>query len=353
MRNVFRSRPGHEAALYAEAQALIDDGLPLEEVLDLFLKDEAWLRPLLETTESIEAAIEAEQPSYYFHASLKSRFLEAANERRYRPAPRRESVVAAKARTVIASATVLAGTATAGLATFGFVTSDNAVPGDWNYSFKLAQERMEYALATGDQKADVQLHQAQARVYEIQKLTERGNVSEDQIRKLENEAAQLRLQLERQGAQGLTEVQKQQLKNFQDLSTVVLNQAQEKNDRVKPAAQSALNAVTEAVAAGSGGSTVAIPEPTREAASPTVAPVSSATPAVGVGADPTHATGAIPEPTSSAGTPGTPPPSATTVAPTATSTPTPTETPTPPPTETPSPTPSPSATAAPSETRTP
>lgn len=105
MRNVFRSRPGHEAALFAEAQTLIEDGLPLEEVLDIFSADAAWLRPLLECTESIEASLDAEPPSYYFHASLKSRFLEAANERRYRPVVRRESALASKARTVVASAT--------------------------------------------------------------------------------------------------------------------------------------------------------------------------------------------------------------------------------------------------------
>ncbi len=345
MRNVFRSRPGHEAALFAEAQTLIEDGLPLEEVLDIFSADAAWLRPLLECTESIEASLDAEPPSYYFHASLKSRFLEAANERRYRPVVRRESALASKARTVVASATVLASTATAGAVTFGFVTSDNAVPGDWNYSFKLAQERMEYALATGDKKADVQLHQAQARVYEIQKLTERGAVSEDQIRKLENEAAQLRVQLEKQGP-NLSEVQLTQLKNFQDLSTVVLNQAQEKNDRVKPAAQSALNAVTEAVAAGSGGTTVAIPDPTRE--SPAASPAAVNSPTGGVDTGATGSTGSIPEP--SATTSGTETPPTSTATPSPAATVVPTETPTPTPTETM--TPAPSATASPSTSTT-
>lgn len=327
MRNLFRPRPGHEAAVFAEAQSMLDDGVAFDEVLRIFSNDAPWLKPLLETTDGLDAALEAEPASYYFHASLKSRFLEAANERRYRPAARRQSAVASKTRTLAASATVLASTAAAGVVTLGFVTADGAVPGDWNYSFKLAHERVEYALATGDDKTNLQIHQAQARVYEIQVLTSRGNVSEDQIRKLQDEAAQLRAQYEKQGPT-LDEVQRTQLRALQDLSTVVLNQAQEKNDRVKPAASAALNAVTEAVAAGAG-TTVSIPEPTatREAAPASTTPVTGTT-------DPTGTTGSIPEVTNT-------PPPVTTPPPTAVATPVP---PTPTPTEPP---PTPTATATP------
>lgn len=337
---------------------MLDDGVASDEVLRIFADDASWLKPLLETTDGLDAALEAEPASYYFHASLKSRFLEAANERRYRPAAKRQSAVASKTRTFAASATVLASTAAAGVVTFGFVTADNAVPGDWNYSFKLAHERVEYALATGDDKTNLQIHQAQARVYEIQVLTSRGSVSEDQIRKLQDEAAQLRAQYERQGPT-LDEVQRTQLRALQDLSTVVLNQAQEKNDRVKPAASAALNAVTEAVAAGAG-TTVAIPEATSTATRGET-PAASTTPVTGT-TDPTGTTGAIPEitvtpppvstpPPTAVATPVPPTPTPTEPPPTATATPAETETPVP--TETSTPTPTETASPTPSRTPTP
>lgn len=244
---------------------------------------------------------------------------------------------------------MLAGTAVAVFATLGFVTADSAVPGDWNYRLKTTQERVEYALARGDSKVDVQINQTQARVYEIQVLTKRGDISPHEIQKLEDEVAQLRIAVE---SRPTDDVQKQQLRALQDLSTVVLNAATEKNEAVKLAAASVLTAVTEAVAAGGGGGTAAVREPS---VSPTPVPVGVKDPVgttIPIEEDPT--TVAIPTlPTSAGAAPATLaplPPTATPTSPPATPTETatpetPTATTTP---ETPTPTPH-AATAEPTE----
>lgn len=320
----FRPRPGHSAVVLAEAQALLESGHDLDTVLAIYEHDSAWLAPLLECSENLQSAIDAEPPSYYFEASLKSRFLEAARERKYRPIE--PQGVAGRARTAIASGIVLAGTAAAGIVTFGFVTADNAVPGDWNYVLKTTQERVDYALARGDSRVDIQLHQTHARVYEIQVLTDRGTISPEQIKKFESEVSQLRTQIEKQTA-SVDAVQKTQLKALQDLSTVVLNAATEKNDRVKPAADSARSAVAGAVAA-SVGTVAVVTEPS---------PTPSTTPLAGI--EPGGTTVAISVPSASP---------TSSVEPSATGTPVPpAATQTPPPVATPASTASPAATTVP------
>ena len=161
---LFDRKAGAEATVFAEAQALLDDGMAFDDVLDLFSAEASWLEPLLRTTTGMRQAVAAEQPSYYFEASLKQKFLAAARrEDRTAPLP----VLPAPSRAPISPRTGLrtafAGSAVAGVAaaigalTLGFVTSDDAVPGDWNYAFKLANERLEYSLSRGDQRIDVQL----------------------------------------------------------------------------------------------------------------------------------------------------------------------------------------------------
>lgn len=290
MRIPFRTPTGHQAAVLSEAHAMLEAGLDRDTVLAVFERESDWLAPMLEFSDGLCSALDAEPASYYFEASLKTRFLEAAQERRYRPvaepAPRSSRV-----RTGFASATVLAGTAAAAFAALGFVTADDAVPGDWNYGFKTSQERVEYALARGDSRVDIQIHQAQARVYEIQVLTNRGQVSPEQIQKLENEVVQLKTQIEKAPV-ALDDVQKQRVKSVQELSAVVLSAASEKNENVKPDASRALTAVNEAAVAAGVGTTVAIANP-----SPTASPEATET-ATGVVALPESTVVPIPEATS-------------------------------------------------------
>jgi TolA-binding protein len=85
---------------------------------------------------------------------------------------------------------MMAGTAVALLlgamsaVTLGMVTAGDSVPGDWNYAFKLAGERIEYSLSSGNNRVDVRLNQTFARIQELQKLNERGDVSPQVIEEL-------------------------------------------------------------------------------------------------------------------------------------------------------------------------
>ena len=57
IRQLFERKASYEAEVLAEAQALIDDGLDLDFVLDLFPDEADWLAPLLETTTGIAGAM--------------------------------------------------------------------------------------------------------------------------------------------------------------------------------------------------------------------------------------------------------------------------------------------------------
>lgn len=286
-----------DAEKFAEARAMLDDGLDLDFVLGVYRADAAWLEPALRASRRLQAAFAAEEPSLYFEASLKTRFLQAAR--------RKQQVAIAgpisPLRTGFAAGGVLAATALMGVVTFGFVTADNAVPGDWNYTFKLANERVEYALARGNDRVNVQLHQAEARVYEIQQLAEKGNVSAENLARLEAETARLKAEIARNQTQ-LDEVQKARIKVFSETVPLVLNDVKTRQSELAPVADSALSTVNDTVAAAGIG---VISTPVAATGTPTAAATPTAT------ASPTE----TPTPTATA-------------TPTATSTPEPTATPT-------------------------
>lgn len=294
-------KPGRDAEIFAEAAALVEDGLDADFVLGLYPAEAEWLAPMLEATGAVVSASEREEPSYFFEASLKGKFLAAAREGRQPQAvPRavgyqRQSPI----RTAVATASVTVAAGVMGILTLGFVTSDEAVPGDWNYSFKRAQERVEYALARGDHKLDVQIDHTQARVAEINKRGE--NASASDIERLTNELAELE-DLAREAH--LDEYQKSKIDNLLRNTNAVLATVTQRQQAAPAAVKKAEETVANlAAAAGLPGSS-ALPYPT---VSPTPTPTETPTT----------------EPTES---------------PTATTTETPTPTPTPEPTETPEPT---------------
>jgi hypothetical protein len=190
---LFARKPDPRDMLYAEAQALVDDGLERDFVLDLYPDDREWLAPLLQTAEQIEEAFETESPSYYFEGSLKAKFLAAARERFETPAPS----PAQRARTAVASASVMLAAGAMGVLTLGFVTASSSVPGEWNYSFKLANERIQYTLSRGDERANIQVGHAEARVQEIRVISTRREVSAEDLAKLERDARDLQVLLTR------------------------------------------------------------------------------------------------------------------------------------------------------------
>lgn len=331
---LFDRAPGIDAATFAEAQALVDDGLDLAFVLELYPDDAGWLAPLLRTGATVSEAARAEQSSYYFEATLKAKFLAAAAAQQA-AIPATEPVFDAPApgpfarvRALAAGAAVLGASAVMAVLTLGLVTADKSVPGDWNYVFKRTNERLEYSLSRGDSRIDVQLKQVDARIVEIQQqLRDSGTVSPSDVERLQREAADLAAVA---GKSQLDTTQRARLQEFGEKSVAVLNNVGQKQTDLQPVVEQAISTVNSAVAAGLGGGvgTVDVPTATPTATTPT--PDTSTPTATPTDESDTQST-------------STPPPTPTS---------TPTATPTPPPSETPS-TPSVTATVEPQASATP
>lgn len=314
----FESQPTREDEILAEALGLLDDGLDAAFVAGLYPEDEEWLAPMLGVTTIIGETYDAE-PSYYFEASLKAKVLAASRDRTAQaPVPGFFNTF----RSAAAGATVMAGAALFGVLTLGFVTADQSVPGDWNYTFKLAGEQFRYSLSQGEGRIDLQIEFTENRVAEINKKLEAGGaVSPGDIAKVEREARELAARLNSSTAVD-DGARRARLTELGERSTTVLSAAKDLGIELESPVDSAILRVNEAVVAGSGGTSL-LPDPT-------------ATPTATVTVEPTETP--TPEPT-------------------ATATPEPTETPEPtatpePPTETPTPEPTPEAeaTAEPLET---
>ncbi|MCC6382598.1 MAG: hypothetical protein IT304_08805 [Dehalococcoidia bacterium] len=332
MKRLFDRRPPRNAALYADAQALVDDGLDLPFVLDLFPDDADWLEPLLRFSGDVRNAAAESQPSYFFEASLRARLLAEADALQRAPAPAAPLALQTAPRgtlhTAAASALVVGAAAGLGALTLGFITAGNAVPGDWNYAFKLTQERLEYSLSDGQQRVNVQLSQTEARVYEIQQRSTQGAVSVDDLHRLEQEANELAA-IARQ--KPLDDVQKARLKSIAETSSVVLEAVRQQRPELEESVRTTIGTVNDTAVAAGLGPIAAVASPTpAETATPTATVSPTATPS------PTAAATATPSPTAtataSASATATPPATATpdtTTTATATATPAATQTPAP------------------------
>lgn len=282
-----RRNPGHEASLYAEAQALVDDGLDPSFVASLYPDDADWLEPLLMTADTLAGAFAADEPSFYFEASLKQRFISGELIAEpvalpVQPAPRPGVL------TGLASTAVVGIVAGLGVLTYGFVTAQNAVPGDWNYAFKLAGERFEYSLSRGDDRIDVQLQHAEARIYEIQRLSEDGRLTGSSIEKLTRELGSL-YDLVRTNE--LNPVQAAKVNSIRESTVALLGNAE--GDLADEATRAITTANDVAAAASGGVGSLSSPEPaaTPTATStpqPTPSPTPSPTPAEEPTAEPTE-----------------------------------------------------------------
>ena len=264
LRHLFERKADARDQAFAEAQALLDDGLDLDFVLSLFPEDAEWLRPELAFGEDVVSAIAFEQPSYYFEASLKSKFVAAGRTAVQPVAPS----VTSPFRTAAASMAVLAGAGLLGVLTLGFVTAGNSVPGDWNYSFKLGNERLQYALANGNARVDIQLRQTENRVYELRTLTKRGEVNASDIASLQRELQSL---AELASQQQFDAVQRERLVGLAGTSKVVLDAAL----TTKPALDPSVNAA----AAAADSAVTALGTPVVKPPQPTASPTATASPA--------------------------------------------------------------------------
>ena len=329
IRRLFERKPGYQAQVLAEAQCLVDDGLELEFVLDLFPDEAEWLHGMLVVVSDLEDAYAVDQPSYYFEASLKAKFLGRARD----PRPVVPVVVSAPAyspvRTAVATMSVATTAAALGILSLGFVTAGDSVPGDWNYTFKLANERFETTLSRGDSRVDVKLRQAEERVFELGKLSDRGDVSESQLAKLQREIEELRVLRQKD----LDASQKTRAQNLANSGNAVLTEIAEKQPELGPRVAAVVEDFDEVVSAAVGSGTVVALDPAPTASPP--ATVGTPTPGASASASPAASGTPSPTPASETPTPGTATPSPTkTETPTATGSPSPTETTTPDPSAT-------------------
>jgi hypothetical protein len=282
IRQLFERKPSYAAQVLAEAQSLLDDGLDLDFVLGLFPHDEEWLAGMLQTSAAIEAAYAGDSASYYFEGSLKAKFLAAAN----RPAPTPIVLPAPQysgTRTAVASMGVVSAAAGIGVLALGFITAGDAVPGDWNYTFKLANERLEYTLSRGDGRVDVQFRQTENRVYELQRLTRRGDVSVSTLESLEREARAL---AELSKVQPLDDVQKARAKSLAEQGSAVFTEARKQPEIDAARVDAAAAAFSDAVATALGAPVNELPTATATT-SPEPEPTETATPEPSATAEPT------------------------------------------------------------------
>lgn len=298
-----RRAPDPRAGLLAEALALYEDGLEIAAILALYPEeDQRWLRPLLATGRIVSDALGDEDASYYFEGSLKAKVLEAAaggvigggrGRRAGGPlaSPRRRGAA-------LAGAGALAAAIALAVAGFGFVTAGDAVPGEWNYGFKRAAEGARARFASGGERINVNISQAQARIDEIQRLAVRGDLNRGHISRFTNELADLRALAEEEAFDPL---QRAKVRGLSESAVAVLA---ETDEELAPAAEEAIDRAHEVAAAVSGGAGVepvpapaATPEPAPEpSATPTPAPEPEPEPSAAPAATETPAPAATPEP---------------------------------------------------------
>lgn len=296
---IFRRRDPRAEA-FAEAMALIEDGLEPDFVLPLYGDDARWLRPLVEAALLLKESAAREQPSFYFEATLKGR-LQLALAERARAA--RRSPARAPWRTALAASAVLSLTAGLGTVMVGAITADTALPGDWNYAFKIANERVAYSLSRGSDRVGVQLDVTYARLREAEALARQGRVSVADLRRIEQEATELGQLVE---SKPLDEAQKARLAALSETVESVGRTLASAKPELAPHVERTVRKVNDAVATGLGSATpvetpTSLPSPTpgvngtetpsEEAESPS-APEPTGTPAA---SSPTATSEAPPE----------------------------------------------------------
>lgn len=305
--NFFRRSPDPQAETFAEALALYEQGIEIAAILERYPEEEQdWLRPLLATGQIIGGALQAEEASYYFEGSLKAKVLAAAAAPVIGgpaadplPEPSRFGQLGA----AVASVAVLSVAAMLGVITFGFVTAGDSVPGEWNYGFKRATEQAQVRFASGDERINVHIRQAEERLDEIQTLAARDNVSSGHIDSFTDELDDIRELAEEES---FDLVQQTKVRNLSETAEVVLADVGETEEELAPVADEAVDQARRVAAAVSGGSVTPVdaPEP-----APTATPTPDATPTPTPEATPTP--DATPTPTPDPATP-TPEPTVTT-----------------------------------------
>lgn len=326
--NFFRRPPDPQAETFAEALALYEQGIEIAAILERYPEEEqTWLRPLLSTGQIIGGAFQAEEASYYFEGSLKAKVLAAATTPVIGgtaadplPEPPRFGQLGA----TVASVAVLAVAAMLGVITFGFVTAGDSVPGEWNYGFKRATEQAQVRFASGDERINVHIRQAEERLDEIQALVARDSISSGHIDSFTDELEDI---LELAEEESFDRVQQTKVRNLSETAEVVLADVGETEEELAPAAAEAVVQAREVAAAVGGDGVTPVDKP-ELAPTPTATPEPTATPTPTPTPDPTPDSTPDPTPTPTPDPVATPEPTVTT----GDGDPSPIETPTPEPT---------------------
>jgi hypothetical protein len=260
---LLRRKPGSQAALFSEAQALVDDGLDAALVLELYPDEAPWLAGLLDASSSVAQAATTLQPSYYFEASLKRKFLAAGA--RNAGGVRRGPVIALsepqhRFRTALAGTALVGAAAAIGVATIvSLRTTDSTGGGTPNGGHSEFVSRL-----------DTHLNEAQHHIDQFTQRASVGQIDEADVTILEGDANTLAALAQ---SSPLDDDQKERAQEFVDKAVTVLTAAQDKPD-LKPRAETAIETISQAaVAAGLSGVT-----PLTPVATATATPTGDATP---------------------------------------------------------------------------
>ena len=265
----FRRSPDLEAETLAEALLLYEEGVEIAAILERYPAEvQFWLKPLLSTGQNIEGAFKAEEASYYFEGALKAKVLASASPviggdtEDLLPSPPRFGQLGA----AVASVAVLVVAGMLGVITFGFVTAGDSVPGEWNYGFKRATEQAQVRFASGDERINVHIRQAQERIDEIQTLVSRGDLSTGHIDSFTDELADIRELAEEESFDRL---QQAKVRSLSETADVVLSDVGETEEELAPVAAEAIDQAYQVAAAVSGGSVTPLEENVDTASSST------------------------------------------------------------------------------------
>jgi hypothetical protein len=183
------------------------------------------------------------------------------------------------------------------------VTAGDSTPGDWNYTFKLANERFQYSTSRGDSRIDVQIRTVQARIDELNKAG--ANANESQFAAVRREYDELARAIAKQDE--IDSVRYAQIVGISGTAAAVVNDVAAKQPALADQAAAANDSINNTVQAAGAAAAVGIPSPTPTATatqSPTAEPTAEETPSPSASPDPTHA--ATPETTPTPDETGTP-----------------------------------------------
>ncbi len=248
-----RRTPDPQAACFEEALALYEQGEAIADILARYpAEDQAWLRPMLSTGQILHSALQEEEASYYFEGSLKAKVLAAARpvigQVEEPPAPMPEPGRFSRFGAAVASVAVLAVAGMLGVISLGFITAGDSVPGEWNYGFKRASEQVQVRFASGDERINVHIRQAQERIDEIQTLVSRGDLSQGHINSFTEELDDIREIAEEEP---LDSLQQAKVRTLGETAEAVLSETEED---LAPAAEEAIDHAYAVAAAVGGGS---------------------------------------------------------------------------------------------------